>query len=347
MLIVFLAVGMAFERTAHACIWDADTLLHERLRSRDLASVILNEPAKPPDSGPLRKRISDLEARRREDDPSWWNDLAGAHLRLGEAKMAAELLETVTNRFKDDYGIHANLGTAYHLLGRYQEAEREIARDLEINPEAHFGLEKYHLALLQYLIRDADFQRTHVYVDEWSGAFLSGGYSLPFREAGAKLDSLNTNALDLTRLRELEATLGRNTNINAWMEREMEQIKASGFHPPPYRFKWDLARDPKFEEGVIYMASLNPKDPACFVMLGVASLRKHDLNLAARAFERAVKLGSPQSELLRTEAANLRSYITESHIHELPLYGVIPIALLVFLLFREWRKKRKVSLAPL
>jgi tetratricopeptide (TPR) repeat protein len=179
-LISCFAAGMVFEMTARACIWDADTLLHERLRSRDLASVILGDPAKPPDPGPLRKRISDLEARRREEDPSWWNDLAGAHLRLGEARMAAELLETVTNRFKDDYGIHANLGTAYHLLGRYQEAEREIARDLEINPDAHFGLEKYHLALLQYLVCDADFQRTHVYVDEWSMPFLSGGYSLPF-----------------------------------------------------------------------------------------------------------------------------------------------------------------------
>jgi hypothetical protein len=164
------------------------------------------------------------------------------------------------------------------------------------------------------------------------------------------LDSSNTNALDLIRLKELEAMLGRRTNINAWMERETEQIKASGFHPPLYRFKWDLARDPKFEEGVIYMASLNPKEPACFVMLGVVSLRKHDLNLAARAFERAVKLGSPQAEFLRIEAADLRHYIIESYKQELPIYVIVIVIPMIIFLFifskiRERRKKMKISAA--
>jgi tetratricopeptide (TPR) repeat protein len=296
-----------------------------------------------------------LEARRREEDPSWWNDLAGAHLRLGEAKVAAELLETVTNRFKDDYGIHANLGTAYHLLGRYQEAAREIARDLEINPDAHFGLERYHLALLQYLVRDADFQRTHVYVDEWSGPFLRGKGRFMFIEDSGKLDSSNANELNSARLRELERGLSTDTNVNAWVEREIEQIKASGYRPPPYRFKWDLARDPKFEEGVIYMATLNPKEPACFVMLGVASLRKHDLNLAARAFERAIKLGSPQAEFLRAQAAGLRHYISESQQERWALYGAmslifgliltsVVLVLIKFNKFRNWRKKRKLTL---
>ena len=29
-------------------------------------------------------------------------------------------------RFANDYGVHANLGTAYHLMGRYADASREI-----------------------------------------------------------------------------------------------------------------------------------------------------------------------------------------------------------------------------
>ena len=70
---------------------------------------------------------------------------------MGQPREVVELPEPLREKFANDYGFHANLGTAYHLLGRYPEAEREIARDLEINPDAHFGLEKYHLALLQYL----------------------------------------------------------------------------------------------------------------------------------------------------------------------------------------------------
>src|SRR5690349_1695949 len=142
-----------------ACMWDSTTLKEEEARHPNLADVILHGPPAPverPET--LRSRIKDLTANPRKDDPAWWNDLAGAHMRLGEPQAAVDLLETVTNRFPNDYGIHANLGTAYHLLGRYVEAEREIARDLEINPDAHFGLEKFHLALLQYLIRDAHYQ---------------------------------------------------------------------------------------------------------------------------------------------------------------------------------------------
>src|SRR5882724_11338767 len=133
------------------CIWDADTLAQEKAKSPKMAEVILGPAPKPVDPALLRTRIQALKSAPREDEPNWWNDLAGAHLRLGEASETVKLLEPVANKFANDYGVHANLGTAYHLLGRYKDAEREIARDLELNPEGHFGLEKYHLALQQYL----------------------------------------------------------------------------------------------------------------------------------------------------------------------------------------------------
>ena len=115
----------------------------------------------------FKNRIKNLEANRDEKNSVWWNNLAGAYLRLNQPATAVKLLEPVVSKFPNDYGIHANLGTAFHLLD-VQDAEKEIARDLEINPDAHFGLEKYHLALLQYLVRDADYKREHVYIDEFS-----------------------------------------------------------------------------------------------------------------------------------------------------------------------------------
>lgn len=205
----------------NACIWDADTLLQERFRSSDMAKAILGRPPKPPDPVPLRKRIQNLKASPKENDPEWWNNLAGAYLRLGDTKTAIGLLESVTNRFPNDYGIHANLGTGYHLAGQYTAAEREIARDLEINPDAHFGLEKYHLALLQYLIRDPQYQKRHVYVDEWSKPFMEGiegGIKIRFMRPGGKLDLSNTNGLDLVNSHNLKKT-GMETPTNGKLEK--------------------------------------------------------------------------------------------------------------------------------
>ena len=48
-----------------------------------------------------------------------------------------------------------------------------------------------------------------------------------------------------------------------------------------------LARDTNFEAGIIYMAQMNPQEPACFEMLGIAASKKHDYNLAAAALRKS------------------------------------------------------------
>jgi tetratricopeptide (TPR) repeat protein len=193
---MLLVVFFSFD--ACACIWDAQTLWHEKSRSHDLAKTILGEKPDLVDTNRLRDTIKLLEADPHKKDALWWNNLAGAHLRLNEPQAAVTILEPMVEKFPNDYGIHANLGTAYHLLGRYQEAEREIARDLEINPNAHFGLEKYHLALLQYLSRDTKYQSRHVYVDELTAAFLynQGGGSFQLSDSIATI--FNAMAEDYT-----------------------------------------------------------------------------------------------------------------------------------------------------
>jgi len=348
---------------ARACIWDSDTLADEKKKSPQRAQAILNPGAPIQDKARLRERISRLEATPRQDDPEWWNDLAGAHLRLGEPRKAVELLEPAVLRFPKVYGVHANLGTAYHLLGRYQEAEREIARDLEINPEAHFGLEKYHLALLQYLSRSADYRRTHVYVDEWTESFLVAHSEVPHLapsstvlKKGVPLHHQSYLTGDDVREGESPAMMMHRLQTRAKSpgipSREVESLKRSiraleaMVHPPPaYRYRWDLAADPKFEDGVVYMATLNSKEPACFVMLGIASWGQRDLNLAVAAFERAIKLGSPQSELLRTHIKGIRSHQRQAAAPYQMVKGLILVALGIPVLAAVaawwWRRSRK------
>ena len=272
--------------TLFACLWDSDTLGQEKRGSPELATVILGSPPPPPDPRPLHERIAKLKAAPREDDPAWWNDLAGAHVRLGNPAEAVRLLEPLLTKFPNDYGVHANLGTAHHLLGRYADAERHIARDLEINPDAHFGLERYHLALLQYLIRDEEYRKAHLFVDEFSYRIVRQwshhGFHQPI----------------------LRGPLGEGEEDEAFPDTK----------PPAYRHKWNLAEDPKFAEGILYLTSLNPKEPACFVMLGIVCLRKSnaDLNLAIAAFKRAIDLGSPQSAMLQKWVTGIEEHISKA-----------------------------------
>jgi tetratricopeptide (TPR) repeat protein len=276
--------------------------------------------------------------------------LAGAYLRLGQAQEAVNLLEPVLKKFDTNYGVHANLGTAYHLLGRYQEAEREIARDLEINPDAHFGLEKYHLALLQYLRRDTNYQYRHVYVDEFTGSFLHGGIKAYPEPLAAPLTLEDTNAAQRA---ELEAELQRlpTAGENAQRDRRNFLKGLADFElPPAYRGHWDLGSDPKLEEGVIYMATLNPREPACFVMLGVKSLHNRDLNLAIKAYERAIQLRSPQTDLLRERIGELRDHIHKARMQNpvsfvAAVLVVVPATLVVIYYLRKARRQRS-QIAP-
>jgi hypothetical protein len=109
-----------------------------------------------------------------------------------------------------------------------------------------------------------------------------------------------------------------------------------------------LGNDPKLEEGVVYMASLNPREPACFVMLGVKSLHNRDLNLAIKAYERAIHLGSLQSGLLQEHIDSLREHIRKARLHNpttfvSALLVVLPVTLLAIVCIRKLRVRWRQS----
>ena len=219
---------------------------------------------------------------------------------------------------------------------------KEIARDLEINPDAHFGLEKYHLALLQYLMRDAKYQSRHVYVDEYTARFFTAAHG-QFQNTESCDAIYKMMAKDYTNgIAEAEAdyALFTKTNRSEMALNEMNGILAALDQPPAYRDKWNLAHDPKLTEGIIYLASLNPKEPACFTMLGVVSWSHGDLNLAAAAFDKALELGSPRSEILKLKLAGLQDRIQEGQKHRkeeylryLPVFIALAAIVTVVILF--------------
>lgn len=302
------AVMFTAAMSVRACIWDGDTLLGERLGRPAISALIFTDLEPLRDAPKYREKLKALLAEPKPADPRWINETAGAYLRSGDPQKAVELLEPALELFPSEYGVHANLGTAYHLLGRYADAERQIARDLELNPDAHFGLEKYHLALLQYLVRDDSWKRERVYVDEYS-------YSLQ-RAGGGRLfvrDAVNSPP----------------------MAESEQRVRL-----PAYRQRWNLAKDEKRVEGIQYMAELNPREPAAFEMLGVICWARGDLNLAVAAFEKAIRLGSPKSELLRVKSGLIRQHIREAQLMYLPFVGLGAVVIvLVWRYLAQFRRK--------
>jgi hypothetical protein len=102
------------------------------------------------------------------------------------------------------------------------------------------------------------------------------------------------------------------TNRNVSSARRLLAVVAEMDTRPPYRSNWDLDADTNLESGVIYMAQMNPREPACFTMLGIVAWKKMNYHLAAAAFDKAIALGSPQAELLKGRADDLRQFIGHS-----------------------------------
>ena len=299
--VLFLLV---FISNASACIWDDLAQETGKKKRAKLADLLFSRtPSLFPDEA-LRKRLAVIESEKMEEDPLWHNNVAGIHLRLGEPEKALTILTSAVVKFPQDYGVLANLGSAYTLLGKYDEAEKAIRSALESTNEHHYA-EEYHLALLQYLNRPLDYQKRHVYVDEFSVAFLRTPPAYLFGADLAQQSKQNSEE-DITHL--------YHSNTNKLLL-ELAALKAAADTAPPYREKWNLAKDARWYEAIVFLAASYPKEPACFTMAGVASLRRKDYKSAIACFDRAVLLGSPQVEILRIKNSELKQLVARSFRH--------------------------------
>src|SRR5437879_1318149 len=117
-IIAVIAAGILMHGVVHACIWDAETLRTERSRHPKMAEMVLGKTSHTENTAELRKRIRDLRAAPREEDAAWWNNLAGAHIRLGELETAVRRREPLTARFASDFGSPECLSNADHPVRR-------------------------------------------------------------------------------------------------------------------------------------------------------------------------------------------------------------------------------------
>jgi tetratricopeptide (TPR) repeat protein len=138
--------------TAWACLWDTDTLQMERMRFPGVLEIITGKFVRHSRAF-YDWRITDRQKKlaTRPDDPALVDDLAVAYAKLGRPEEGIPLLERVLKQHPDRYETLSNLGTLLFFAGRLDESKATIRRALDINPNAHFGRERYQLLLTEYL----------------------------------------------------------------------------------------------------------------------------------------------------------------------------------------------------
>lgn len=169
-----LALLLCLPLPVAACLWDRDTPAHEAGGMPEVVAVLTGRfERNPPLFYEVRLGRIAVHLRAHPEDLAAYDDAGVACDRLGRGDEAVSWMERKRARLdrldasrpevkEPWYRYHANLGTflvhrwARTGAGRSRIAEvraarDEIARALEINPDAHFGREKYQLLALEWI----------------------------------------------------------------------------------------------------------------------------------------------------------------------------------------------------
>lgn len=180
LIVAFIGLAAAFvrpmpnadtpERTRNACLWDYDTLRYEAKGMPSTIEAITGRFDRFPAlyyEMRLERVSGELQA-----DPTrldLYDDAGVACDRLGQHDEAIEWMAHKRERLdaqpdeEHEYRYLANLGTFYaHRwiagggdrsdLADLEAAERLITHAIELNPDAHFGRERYQLLAIRWLL---------------------------------------------------------------------------------------------------------------------------------------------------------------------------------------------------
>jgi tetratricopeptide (TPR) repeat protein len=152
-LVALAAACFLLPSALPACYWDYDTLQMERSRFPDTLELITGKFLRHSYEF-YEWRVQD-RLKKIEGDPSnpaFYDDLAVAYDKLGQHQKAIDTILAKDRLRPGLYETEANLGTFLLHEGSFEEGLRHINKALEINPDAHFGREKYQKALAEYVL---------------------------------------------------------------------------------------------------------------------------------------------------------------------------------------------------
>ncbi|HUQ02200.1 MAG TPA: hypothetical protein VM261_06860 [Kofleriaceae bacterium] len=162
------AVTAAVAACSLACLWDKDTLREESLGKKEIAAVVNGELGKHSTAFyeakvTYTRALVDKGTAPKER----YDDLAVALARTGKVDDAIAVLAAKEKKFPGEYTTEANLGTFLAMKGDLDGAIQHLEAGIRINPDAHFGREKYQLQLL----RDAKAAKAGAKTDACANLF--------------------------------------------------------------------------------------------------------------------------------------------------------------------------------
>jgi tetratricopeptide (TPR) repeat protein len=151
--ILALAALLSIPTVAFACLWDHDTLRQERARFPSTLELITGKFLRH-SKGFYEWRIKD-RLEKLKTSPSimaCYDDLAVAYEKTGQHDKAIETILAKEKISPGLYETYSNLGTFHILAGDFEKGLPFIDKALEINPDAHFGRERYQKWLVEYAL---------------------------------------------------------------------------------------------------------------------------------------------------------------------------------------------------
>lgn len=151
-LYLALAILVWASATLQACYWDTDTLAAERARFPEIAELITGVfPRHSREFHAWRILTSQDQIARNKVTPTTYDDLAVSLHKIGDHKAAIETMHEKEKVSPGLYETYSNLGTLHLYTDELDTAARYIRQALAINPNAHFGREKYQLWIIEWL----------------------------------------------------------------------------------------------------------------------------------------------------------------------------------------------------
>jgi tetratricopeptide (TPR) repeat protein len=148
-----IVVLVALPATVCACLWDHDTLQQERSRFPGTLELITGKFLRHSPEF-YYWRIRDREGRLAAGatDAGLSDDLGVAYEMTGQHTKALAVLAAKEKLHPGLYETYSNLGTFHILAGDFEAGLPLIDKALAINPDAHFGREKYQKWLVEYAL---------------------------------------------------------------------------------------------------------------------------------------------------------------------------------------------------
>jgi tetratricopeptide (TPR) repeat protein len=136
-----------------ACGWDWDTMKMEKKAFPSVHEAIVGKFLRhSPELYEWRVRNRTKLIGTFPDSLHFYDDLAMAYDKTGRSREAVRVMLLKENRSPGLYETYSNLGLFYMHLGDMDSGCYYVKKALKINPNAHFGREKYQLYLGEYII---------------------------------------------------------------------------------------------------------------------------------------------------------------------------------------------------